>query len=64
MAQEVPIDTNTVKLEELRAKTERQLAEYVRSKLNAAIDLACRADQERRSGHWQIAKEYQPSGKR
>jgi hypothetical protein len=36
-----------------------KLAEYVRAKLNLAIQLACEAEHERRSGHWQAAVEYQ-----
>jgi len=29
--------------------------EYVRSKLKLAITLACNGEQERRSGHWELA---------
>jgi hypothetical protein len=43
---------------ELTAITDRQLGKYVRGKLNLAFHLACQAEQERRSGHWQSAEEY------
>ena len=36
-----------------------ELAEYVRAKLNHAIQLACEAEHERRSCHWQSADGYQ-----
>ena len=36
-----------------------ELAEYVRGKLNLAFSLACHGEQERRSGHWASAEEYQ-----
>lgn len=52
-------EPSSEKLAELPAKTDRQLAEYVRSKLNLAISLACQGEQERRSGHWASAEEYQ-----
>jgi hypothetical protein len=36
-----------------------ELAQYFRGKLNLAVSLACQAEQERRSGHWTSAEEYQ-----
>jgi hypothetical protein len=36
-----------------------ELAAYVRGKLNLALHLACQGEQERRSGHWASAEEYQ-----
>lgn len=36
-----------------------ELAEYVRGKLNLAFSLACQGEQDRRSGHWASAEEYQ-----
>lgn len=36
-----------------------ELAAQVRVKLNAAIQLACEAEHERRSRHWDSADEYQ-----
>ena len=36
-----------------------ELAEHVRAKLNLAIQLACEAEHERRSCHWESAKAYQ-----
>ncbi len=36
-----------------------ELVEYVRGKLNLAVSLACQGEQERRSGHWASAEEYQ-----
>jgi hypothetical protein len=39
--------------------TDRELAEYLRGKLNFAVILACQGEQERRSGHWEKAAEYQ-----
>jgi hypothetical protein len=44
---------------ELPAMTDRQLAEYVRGKLNLALSLACQGEQERRSCHWASAEAYQ-----
>ena len=35
-----------------------ELAEYIRVKLNLAIQLACEAEHERRSGHWESAEGY------
>ena len=35
-----------------------ELAEYVRAKLNLAIQLACEGEHERRSGHWESAESY------
>ena len=35
-----------------------ELAEYVRAKLNLAIQLACEGEHERRSGHWESAEGY------
>lgn len=46
------------KLAELRAKTDRQLAQYVRSRLDLAVSLAFQGEQERRSGRWASAEEY------
>ncbi len=43
---------------EIAATTDHQLAEYVRSKLKLAINLACNGEQERRSGHPQAAEGY------
>jgi len=43
----------------LREKTNRELAQYVRSKMNLAVHLACQAEHERRSGRWEAAEEYQ-----
>jgi hypothetical protein len=36
-----------------------ELAEYVRAKLNAAIQLACEAEHQRRPCHWESAEVYQ-----
>jgi hypothetical protein len=36
-----------------------ELAEYVRAKLNLAVDLACQGEQEQRSGHRAPAEAYQ-----
>jgi hypothetical protein len=36
-----------------------KIAEHVRAKLNLAIQLACEAEHERRSCHWQSAEVYQ-----
>jgi hypothetical protein len=47
------------KLAELRAKTDRQLTEYVRGKLGLAVSLACLSERERRSGHWASAEKCQ-----
>jgi hypothetical protein len=41
------------------AEDAAKLAEYVRCKLDLAVDLACQGEQERRSGHWAAAEEYQ-----
>jgi len=46
-------------LAELRAKTDRELAEYVRDKLNLALSLACQAEQARRAGRRSAAAEFQ-----
>ena len=35
-----------------------ELAEYIRAKLNLAIQLACEGEHERRSGHWESAEGY------
>ena len=35
-----------------------ELAEYIREKLNLAIQLACEGEHERRSGHWESAEGY------
>ena len=35
-----------------------ELAEYIRAKLNLAIQLACEGERERRSGHWESAEGY------
>ncbi|MGO9229839.1 MAG: hypothetical protein ACLQKA_11625 [Bryobacteraceae bacterium] len=43
----------------LHAKTDRQLSEYVRNKLNQAVSLACRGEQARRAGRRVAAKELQ-----
>jgi hypothetical protein len=52
-------DVPAEKLAELRAKTNRELAEYVRSKLNLAVQLACKAERERRAGRRESAKQCQ-----
>ena len=52
-------DEEAAELAELQAKTDRQLDEYVRGKLNLALSLACEVEHERRSGHWAAAEEYQ-----
>src|SRR5215475_4709531 len=52
-------DIPTEKLAELRAKTNRQLAAYVRAKLNLAVQLACKAERERRAGRWNSAEQCQ-----
>jgi hypothetical protein len=46
-------------LAELHARTDRQLAEYVRGKLNLALSLACQAEQARRAGRRASAAEFQ-----
>jgi hypothetical protein len=35
-----------------------ELAEYIRVKLNLAIQLACEGEHERRCGHWESAEGY------
>jgi hypothetical protein len=47
------------RLPELPAMTDRELGEYVSGKLNIAIQLACEAEHERRSGRWASAEAYQ-----
>jgi hypothetical protein len=49
----------TEPLAELRAKTDGELAESVRDKLNLALSLACQAEQARRAGHRSAAAEFQ-----
>lgn len=39
--------------------TDRELADHVRGRLNLAVNLACQSEQERRSGHWAAAEQYQ-----
>ena len=41
-----------------------KLAEYVRGKLDLAVDLACQGEQERRSGHGHRRKPSSGNGKR
>ena len=44
---------------EATAEDAAKLAEYFRGKLDLAVSLACQGEQERRSGHWASAEEYQ-----
>lgn len=53
------LTANSEKLAELRARTDCELAAHVRAKLNSAVHLACQAEHERRSAHWEAAEEYQ-----
>jgi hypothetical protein len=41
------------------AEDAAEVAEYVRGKLDLAVDLACQGEQERRSGHRAAAEAYQ-----
>jgi hypothetical protein len=52
------------KLAELRAKTNRELAEYVRGKLNLAVQLACEGERERRAGGGNQPNSSNANGKR
>jgi hypothetical protein len=58
-ALECLIDVDSGKLAKLRAKTDRQLADYVRARLILAVQLACKVEQERRWARWESAEEYQ-----
>ena len=53
----IPAESDLEELAVLPAKTDRQLAEYVWGKLTLAVSLACRGEQERRSGHLASAAE-------
>jgi hypothetical protein len=57
--EEASLEDETEPLAELRAKTDRELAEYVRDKLNLALSLACQAEEARRAGRRTAAAEYQ-----
>jgi hypothetical protein len=52
-------DADSEKLAGLSAKTDYELAEYVRCKLDVAISLACQGEEERRSGHLEPAEAFQ-----
>ena len=51
--------TQLEKAPDTEEMTGRQLAEYVRGKLNLTLSLASQGEHERRSGRWKSAVEYQ-----